>query len=224
MSHHKPYLFLVIFTQAVRGLYDSYEVPKFEEGFESVTCASAVKLQNVGSSYRLHSHQVNWGSGSGQQSVTAQASNDDPNSLWQIVTAVGQPFCTQGTVIKCGDIISLKHATTGAYLHSHLHTAPLSKNQEVSGYEAKDTGNNWKVSCAKNSGDFWTRSIHVYFMHIDTGKYLSTSKKQEFNQRNCANCPIQGQLEVSAGVKNSDAKWKVAEGIYFETLPKTSTS
>eukprot|EP00808_Paulinella_micropora_P024805 g80469.t1 len=190
-------------------------------GFEAVTCGSAIKLQNVGSGYRLHSHQVNWGSGSGQQSVTAQSSSDDPNSLWQIVTASGQPFCTQGAGVKCGDTIALKHSMTGAYLHSHLHKAPLSTNQEVSGFNGVDTGNNWKVFCTKGQvGIVWDRGFEVTLMHVDTGKYLSTSKNQEFNSRNCANCPIQGQLEASAGSLNSDAQWKVAEGVFFSTGEK----
>ena len=36
----------------------------------AVTCQSAVKLTNVQSDMRLHSHEINWGSGSTQQSIT----------------------------------------------------------------------------------------------------------------------------------------------------------
>jgi dolichyl-phosphate-mannose--protein O-mannosyl transferase len=35
-----------------------------------VTCGSVIKLQHVATEHRLHSHQVNYGGGSGQQSVT----------------------------------------------------------------------------------------------------------------------------------------------------------
>ena len=39
-------------------------------GNEMVTCTSIIKLQNVQRGVRLHSHEVKYGSGSGQQSVT----------------------------------------------------------------------------------------------------------------------------------------------------------
>ena len=39
---------------------------------ELVTCTSAIKLQNVQRGVRLHSHEVKYGSGSGQQSVTGK--------------------------------------------------------------------------------------------------------------------------------------------------------
>ena len=36
-------------------------------GYEFVTCGSAIKLQHASSLYRLHSHEVAYGAGSGQQ-------------------------------------------------------------------------------------------------------------------------------------------------------------
>ena len=38
----------------------------------------------------------------------------------------------------------------------------------------------------------------VRLQHVDTGMWLYTSKNDRFNQNNCRNCPIIGQLEVSA--------------------------
>ena len=38
--------------------------------YTKVTYGSAIKLQHKQSGFRLHSHQIKWGSGSGQQSVT----------------------------------------------------------------------------------------------------------------------------------------------------------
>ena len=49
-----------------------------------MTCGSAIKLQHVGTGFRVHSHDIKWGSGSQQQSVTAMNSMDDPNSLWVV--------------------------------------------------------------------------------------------------------------------------------------------
>ena len=51
---------------------------------ELVTCYSVFKFMNVNDGSRLHSHDVKYGSGSGQQSVTAVKNSDDINSHWQI--------------------------------------------------------------------------------------------------------------------------------------------
>ncbi|VDN21702.1 unnamed protein product [Gongylonema pulchrum] len=55
------------------------------EADEFVTCTSVVKLKNNQDGVRLHSHDVKYGSGSGQQSVTAVQDGDDVNSYWQIL-------------------------------------------------------------------------------------------------------------------------------------------
>ena len=49
-----------------------------------VTCGSVVKLQNLYHKVRLHSHDVKYGSGSGQQSVTGTDIKEDVNSHWAI--------------------------------------------------------------------------------------------------------------------------------------------
>ena len=80
--------------------------------------------------FRLHSHEVRYGSGSGQQSVTSVSSGADPNSYFLIKAEFGG-FKKRGTPVECGDIIRLSHSPTKMFLHSHLHKAPLSGNQEV---------------------------------------------------------------------------------------------
>jgi len=57
---------------------------QYPTGMESVTCGSTIKLVHEESRFRLHSHEVNYGTGSGQQSVTAHGSKDDPNSYWLV--------------------------------------------------------------------------------------------------------------------------------------------
>jgi dolichyl-phosphate-mannose--protein O-mannosyl transferase len=47
-----------------------------------VTCGSAIKLKHKETGNNLHSHQIAWGSGSGQQSVTTTGTLSDPGSLW----------------------------------------------------------------------------------------------------------------------------------------------
>ena len=43
-----------------------------------------MKLQNIYHKVRLHSHDVKYGSGSGQQSVTGTEVKEDVNSHWAI--------------------------------------------------------------------------------------------------------------------------------------------
>ena len=47
-----------------------------------VTCGSLIKLQHEGTKGLLHSHEIAYGSGSGQQSVTGSFESDDANSMW----------------------------------------------------------------------------------------------------------------------------------------------
>ena len=84
-----------------------------------VTCGSALKLQHVKTNVRLHSHEVNYGSGSGQQvgipqallvywlvrfitfyhqSVTGISNSDDVNSYWLVGGKHGER-CQRGLVV-----------------------------------------------------------------------------------------------------------------------------
>ncbi|KAI9144961.1 stromal cell-derived factor 2-like protein [Paraphysoderma sedebokerense] len=177
--------------------------------FQAVTCGSIVKLTHA-SGFKLHSHGVNYGGGSMQQSVTGYQHKDDPNSLWIVKPKYGGQ-CKTGEPVKCGDTIRLLHSGTKKYLHSHLHTSPLSGNQEVSAFieESGDgnAGDNWKVHCSTSQ---WRREEKVEFTHGETNKYLSSS--QQYTYPN----PIPGQLEVcSVSYSNANTKWSAQEGIYF---------
>ena len=163
----------------------------------TITYGSAVKLVHKESSHLLHSHIITWGSGSGQQSVTSTDSKSDPGSLWVVRGPSHSSVSFDiSTPIMCGSVISLEHATTGKILHSHLFKAPLSGNQEVSGFHENDTGNNWIVEC-EGKDKYWTRGHVVSFRHVDTSKYLSTSDQFKFTQMNCGmQCPIMVSLYI----------------------------
>lgn len=188
----------------------------------------------------MHSHNIAWGSGSGQQSITAHKSSNDKGtccppigysihcrnmwvglgSLWLIKEAYGDNVCNIGAAIKCGDVVRLEHVDTGKNLHSHLFRSPLSGQQEVSGFGEGgngDTGDNWQVLCDSSSEKYWNRYDIVSFMHVDTKKYLSTSNTHRFNQANCGgNCPIMDQTEVAAASRrDASAKWFSDQGVYF---------
>jgi len=190
-----------------------------------VTCGSMVKLQHVGSSSHLHSHQIQWGSGSGQQSVTGHGSNNDAGANWLVKSAHGKDAsCEVGTPLKCGSVIRLEHINTGKNLHSHLFKAALSGQQEVSGFGDHgqgDTGDDWVVQCAgkaSSGSKYWMRGESIELKHKDTNKYLYTSNRVTFTASNCGqSCPIMGQMEVStSGTKQGgDTKWKTAQGLFF---------
>jgi len=188
------------------------ESSESSEDTSSVTCGSAIKLRNSGTSHRLHSHQVSYGSGSGQQSVTGFPNIDDPNSLWLVKGPIGKP-CSRGSGIKNGEVIRLMHLSTGKYLHSHLHQSPLSRQQEVScfGDNGGDTGDNWKVH---TDSEVWKRAEAVKFQHVDTSKWLSNNKNKFGN-------PIPGQTEICAiGSLSKETEWFTEEGFYFALKQK----
>lgn len=65
------------------------------KGTQHVTCGSTLKLMNVDYKVRLHSHDIKYGSGSGQQSVTGTSAKEDGNSYW-LVKAGTKKQCTRG--------------------------------------------------------------------------------------------------------------------------------
>ncbi|KAH9491947.1 Stromal cell-derived factor 2-like protein [Bulinus truncatus] len=199
-------------------LLDSICGSKFDYDF--VTCGSALKILNTAHNARLHSHDVKYGSGSGQQSVTGVDSSDDHNSYWQINAKTGA-VCSRGNPIKCGQTIRLMHVATKRNLHSHHFQSPLSRNLEVSAFGENgegDEGDNWVIIC---NNKYWSRNEKVRFKHVTTEYYLHMSGDTYGR-------PIHGQREISAYPSMSDLNsWQAAEGIYIkptESKSRTSTS
>jgi len=95
-----------------------------------VTCGSVIKLMHDKTKAKLHSHDIAYGSGSGQQSVTGFQGGDDANSFWIIRGTKAKP-CPQGSLIAKGTPIRLQHHSTRKWLHSHNFKSPLTNNQEV---------------------------------------------------------------------------------------------
>ncbi|XP_023327953.1 stromal cell-derived factor 2 [Eurytemora carolleeae] len=193
--------FLTCFLLAVNQVHS--------RGPQHVTCGSVVKLINSGHKIRLHSHDVKYGSGSGQQSVTGITLSEDVNSHWTIKGPGELNYCTRGEPVQCGQKIRLEHLTTHRNLHSHLFSSPLSNAQEVSAFGESgvgDTGDVWSVIC---EGDFWNRDGKVRFKHQDTGVYLAASG-HAFGR------PINGQMEIvgSSSVDGSTS-WTAQEGVYI---------
>ncbi|KAJ3362121.1 Stromal cell-derived factor 2-like protein 1 [Kappamyces sp. JEL0680] len=121
-----------------------------EPEYETVTCGSMVKLANKATTHRLHSHDVKYGSGSGQQSVTAYPRGNDPNSYFR----VEKEGCDRGVAVP-----------------------PLSNQQEVSAYTGSDSGDNWRVGCKTK---YWKREAPVTLEHVDTKKFLTSSTRYAY--------------------------------------------
>ena len=177
--------------------------------FKYVTCGSVLKLYNQRQGARLHSHDVKYGSGSGQQSVTGSSAPDDHNSYW-IVRGKHKGRCNRGQIIKCGDTIRLQHLATKRNLHSHFFQSPITHKQEVSAFGEGgdgDTGDNWVVKCGSAK---WNRKDKIRFQHSDTGMYLHLSS-EKFGR------PIAGQHEI-CGRSNEDSNnlWIAQEGVYVK--------
>jgi dolichyl-phosphate-mannose--protein O-mannosyl transferase len=189
---------------------------------EVVTYGSIMKMEHVESGYRLHSHKLAYGSGSGQQSVTAFPDAGDVNSYWIVKQAHQAPRIASGTVVRCGDTVRFQHLQTGFNLHSHLHRAPMTSDYEVSAYAAVvgdtpdrwndgDTGDNWILQCEDASSE-WKRFARVSFKHVDTGYFLSSSRRNVFSD------PIPNQLQVCGTKRKSrDSYWKTNEGIFLSS-------
>jgi hypothetical protein len=123
-------------------------------------------------------------------------------------------LCHCRSPIPCGGLVRLQHLNTKKFLHSHLHSSPLSQNQEVSAFDEQNRDDNWKIECLDGQNKEWMREARVRIVHAETLKYLHASGKQVFRYYKvsilsdmaltlCRN-PIPGQLEV-CGVSHTSA-------------------
>ncbi|XP_015110064.1 stromal cell-derived factor 2 [Diachasma alloeum] len=179
-------------------------------GTTYVTCGSILKLLNVAYNVRLHSHDIKYRSGSGQQSVTGTEAKEDINSYWLVKAATGKQ-CPRGERISCGVLLRLEHVATKKNLHSHHVNSPLSRGLEVSAYGDQngegDSGDHWTVLC---NSDYWTHREPIRLSHVDTHKFLAASGSTYGS-------PISGQMEiVGDDSSNSDyIQWKAMEGCFI---------
>lgn len=125
--------------------------------------------------------------------------------------------CAAGENFKCNDIVRFTHLLTGKNLHSHLFRSPLSGQQEVSAFGENGIGDNsddWKIVCG--GGKDLAIDVPFHLMHVATGKYLTSNADARFNNQNCPNCPILGQLEVVAVKSVRQAGlWVIQRGVFI---------
>lgn len=197
----------------------------------ALTFGTVLKLEHIQSGHRLHSHELPYAGGSGQQSVTGQPLHGDSNSFWFVKQPhpkehdeSGDTTPPTGEPIKCGATIRLQHLNTGKNLHSHLVSAPMNDDYEVSAYARNtdevwkdgDTGDDWIVQCeGARNGDAWLRTHRIYLKHVDTDAYLTSNSRLVYDE------PIRNQLHVSARTrKNRDCVWRAAEGFFMSLRTK----
>ncbi|GMH11173.1 hypothetical protein Nepgr_013014 [Nepenthes gracilis] len=123
------FVFLYLYPDSIDSS-PSYTFPASSEVVE-ITYGTVLKLMHEKTKFRLHSHDVPYGSGSGQQSVTGFPDVDDSNSYWIIRPQPGTS-AKQGDPNKSETIIKLQHMRTRRWLHSHRFASPILGNQEVS--------------------------------------------------------------------------------------------
>ncbi|GFZ17240.1 stromal cell-derived factor 2-like protein precursor [Actinidia rufa] len=120
-----------------------------------ITYGSVIKLMHERTKFRLHSHDVPYGSGSGQQSVTGFPNVDDSNSYWvscfggEGESDTGDYWRLEiegsGKTWRQDQRIRLHHVDTNGYLHSHdkKYQRIAGGQQEVCGVREKRADNVW---------------------------------------------------------------------------------
>ncbi len=179
-----------------------------------VGCGSAIRLSNVATGFKLHSHQINYGSGSGQRVVSAINEMNDPQSLWIVKEPFDEQPCPTGKRVACGQRIRLEHMASGRNLHSDAEfRSPFSLKQEVSlfGSAGKgDSADDWVLECVNEAQDFVKGGTVLMLRHGETERYLFTENQYTYNHENCRNCPIIGQREVAASLnKGRYSEWQI---------------
>lgn len=96
------------------------------------------------------------------------------------------PMARSAKDVRFGDIVTIKHKDTGAFLHSHAFAYPLryedgrisSNTQQVTAITdanaANDVNNQWEIVPVNNQqGDLYTEDV-IRLRHVGTGGYLLT--------------------------------------------------
>lgn len=193
---------------------------------QMLTWTTTARFKHYESGFFLHSHEIAYGSGSGQQSVTALEADNDAGSLWTVKEANGEPLCLTGERIKWGQKIRIEHMNTEKNLHTHTYSSPVSNRQEVSWFGNNGIGDNydnWFIECKdKVNGEFIEGKTYFYLKHEVTSAYLYAEKRSMYDNNNCRYCPIKGQLEISASKsKDNKALWRYVSGYFYSPIDKS---
>lgn len=93
---------------------------------------------------------VQYGSGSRGQIVTATESDTEMGSLFTIKHGHGKPVQTFTNTVKCGDVIRLEHINTRKNIYASSYSSPVSNKLEISGQGnngESDGNDNFIIEC-----------------------------------------------------------------------------
>lgn len=111
---------------------------------------------------------------SGISLTFAESSGLDQDAFFQVMPANGH-VPVPGAPVYYGQVIRLRHISSGAHLHSHLsHALKGSKQQEVVAYQqTSDDNDHWVVEKfgGADQGE-WRASQGLVLRHLNTGKRL----------------------------------------------------
>jgi len=153
----------------------------------NICYGDTIRIVHLKTSHTLHSHPLNFPTGSCQQEVTCFGERDG-NDFWKIMGPHNSDITTLiGTPVRNGGVIRLHHESTGRNLHSHIgFPSAVTKQQEVTCYKTEGYGNaddNWRIECK----DIWAAIENIRLIHSNTNhslhshkyNYLLGSKQQE---------------------------------------------
>lgn len=136
-----------------------------------------IKLRHFITGKLLHSHRVNYASGSRQQQVTAYGKNDYRD--WWVIKANHDSICYAaiGDSVLNGDKITLEHLDTKKHLHSHInYYSPITNEGEITCFGDNgegDTNDDWVVELqGKSEGEEWGVRDKVRLIHVNTNYAL----------------------------------------------------
>ena len=186
-----------------------------------ITYGSALRIENHMTKFHLYSNKLTWGTGSQMQIITANRAKDEANGLWVVKEPHEEFIKETGTPVMCNDIIRLEHSSTGKNLHSHSYKSWITESQEACGFGDKgegDINDNFRLICYNSEDTKLTGKTSFFLYHEGTQKYLYVNIKTSlFDEKNCRNCPIMYQREVSlTSTKDKQCLWKIVGGLIFK--------
>jgi dolichyl-phosphate-mannose--protein O-mannosyl transferase len=164
-----------------------------------------IKLKHVNTGNVLHSHSINYVTGSHQQEVTAFEGRDD-SDWWIVKYYHGNEDHHHHHVVENGSTIRLEHVATRKNLHSHLNfCSPSSRQGEIIAFGNKGQGDewdNWRLEIEEHeTGVKWQACHQFRLIHIKTNYALHSHASNFTNTY---------QQEVTGyGARDSGDIWQV---------------
>jgi dolichyl-phosphate-mannose--protein O-mannosyl transferase len=167
-----------------------------------------IKLRHVLTGHVLHSHLINYVTGSHQQEVTCFGSRDD-NDWFSVRGPHGNgPWnCNIGTPVLNHAVIRLGHLLTGKLLHSHNGVpSPATHQQEVTCHGEHfegDDNDNWRLEVEGEApGQPWLVTHRLRLIHVLTNHSLHS---------HAGHNTASHQQEVTAYDRRDDNDWWIID-------------